>query len=178
MNVKWFLRGLGIGVVVTALLLCITYRNTEKDMSVIHRAKELGMIFPENETGTVETTAEDLVGDKTKEKGVSPAAIEGKEKTVETETKKKAKAKIKASKDNIKNASAYHGKNQTFIVRNGLLSSSVSREMEEAGIIKDADELDNYLQKKGYERMVRSGKYKIPAGADIETIAKIITRQD
>ncbi len=174
MKVKWFLRGLGIGIIVTALLLCITYRDMEKNMSVIQEAKKLGMVFPENETESIEHSAEDLVKKKSDTKEVSPSAVEGEE----TATKKKAKEKIEASKNDIKNASAYHTKDQTFVVRNGLLSSSVSREMEEAGIIEDADKLDKYLQDHGYERMVRSGKYKIPANADIETIAKIITRQD
>ncbi len=178
MNVKWFLRGLGIGIVVTALLLCITYRNTEKNMSVIQKAKELGMVFPEVETEAVEQSVEKRLEKQPDSKEVSPAAVEGTEKVEESEKKKEAKDKLEKSKDDIQNASNYHGKNRTFVVRSGLLSSSVSREMEEAGIIDDADEFDEYLQEKGYERMVRSGKYKIPADADIETIAKIITRQD
>ena len=50
--------------------------------------------------------------------------------------------------------------------------------MEEAGIIDDSKAFDAYLEKKGYGRQVRSGTYKIPEGADYDTIAKIITRRD
>lgn len=175
MKVKWFLRGLGIGIVVTALLLCITYRSAGKNRSVIQEAKKLGMVFPKSETQSVEKTAEDLLKTEDDLAVVSPSAVEGKEKS---EKEKKAEEKLETGKKDIGKVSNYHGKNRTFIVREGLLSSSVSREMEEAGIIEDADELDRYLQKNGYERMVRSGKYKIPADADIEQIAKIITRQD
>nr|MBP3598269.1 hypothetical protein [Eubacterium sp.] len=178
MKQKWFLRGLGVGMILTALVLCITYRNIEENTSVIQKAKELGMVFPKNETSAVEQTAEDVLKKDTIAKEVSEAAVVGKEQVVESEKDKKAKEKVEKSKENIEKASAYHGKNRTFVVRNGLLSSSVSREMEEAGFIEDADELDKYLRDNGYERMVRSGKYKIPADADIETIAKIITRQD
>lgn len=175
MKAKCFLRGFGIGIVMTALLLCITYRSEEKDRSIIREAKELGMVFPERETQSVEETAEHLLKKEEDVSVVSPSAVEVSE---ETEKEKKTKEKLDARKKDIKKASKYHGENRTFIVREGLLSSSVSREMEEAGIIEDGDELDRYLQKNGYEKMVRSGKYKIPADADIAQIAKIITRQD
>lgn len=175
MKVKFFLRGLGTGIVITALLLCITYRSEEKGRSVIQEAKKLGMVFPESETQSLEETADHLQKAEEDLAVVSPSAVEV---TEETKKEKKAKEKLDTGKEDIKKVSKYHGEARTFIVREGLLSSSVSREMEEAGIIEDGDELDRYLQKNGYEKMVRSGKYKIPADADIAQIAKIITRQD
>lgn len=65
-----------------------------------------------------------------------------------------------------------------FTVRGGLLSSSVAREMKEAGIINNADAFDEYLEKSGNAKKVRAGTYKIPKGASYEQIARIITRQD
>lgn len=50
MKIKWFLRGLGVGIVLTALLLCVTYRASQKNNNIIRQAKELGMVFPETET--------------------------------------------------------------------------------------------------------------------------------
>ena len=46
MKSKWFLRGLGVGIIVTALLLCITYRSSSENTNVIKQARELGMVFP------------------------------------------------------------------------------------------------------------------------------------
>lgn len=46
MKLKYFLRGLGVGMVVTALVLCIAYRNSSSGKSVVEQAKELGMVFP------------------------------------------------------------------------------------------------------------------------------------
>ena len=57
-----------------------------------------------------------------------------------------------------------------------MVSSSVARELREAGLIKDADAFDEYLEKSGMGRKIRAGKYKIPEGADFKEIAKIITR--
>lgn len=177
MKIKWFLRGLGVGIVLTALLLCVTYRVSQKNNNIIRQAKELGMVFPETETNETEKTADELANE-VKNDNVSGGAVSGTTVDAKTREEEKAEAKIDDSKDDIQNASRYHKNKKSFVVRSGLLSSSVSREMEEAGIIDDADGFDKYLEEKGYARQVRSGTYKIPVGADFETIAKIITRQD
>lgn len=177
MKTKWFLRGLGVGIVLTALLLCVTYRSTQKNSNVIQQAKELGMVFPETETQSLEQKAEELASQVPADPASGSAVRETSEEEL-SESEKKAKKKLEDSDKDIKNASTYNKGKTTFVVRSGLLSSSVSRELEEAGIIEDSKEFDVYLEKKGYGKMVRSGKYKIPEGADFETIAKIITRQD
>ena len=67
------------------------------------------------------------------------------------------------------------GKTRSFTVRSGLLSSSVSRELKEAGFIKDADKFDHYLEKSGLAKKLIAGDYKIPVGASQEEVARIIT---
>lgn len=177
MKIKWFLRGLGAGIVLTALLLCVTYRSDQQNNNVIKQAKQLGMVFPENETTDVEEIAEELA-QEVKDNKASDDVVSGKSVDVKSEEEKKSQEKLDNSKNDITDASVYHKKTKTFVVRGGLLSSSVAREMEQAGIIESADEFDDYLEKEGYGRLVKSGTYKIPDGADFETIAKIITRQD
>ena len=44
MKSKWFLRGIGVGIIVTALLLCITNPSTSEDNKVFKQARELGML--------------------------------------------------------------------------------------------------------------------------------------
>lgn len=66
-------------------------------------------------------------------------------------------------------------KTRSFTVRSGLLSSSVSRELKEAGFIKDADKFDHYLEKSGLAKKLIAGDYKIPVGASQEEVARIIT---
>ncbi|MDY3774283.1 MAG: hypothetical protein SO023_04100 [Eubacterium sp.] len=173
MKIKWFLRGLGVGILVTAILLCTSYRKEKDSGDLINQAKKIGMVFPKEETSPVDQV---VMQNSTPEPAVSTeSAVTVQEE--ETEQEKQAKQKIENSKDKIESASAYHNKKQSFVVREGLLSSSVAREMEEQGIIKDADEFDDYMEKNGYAKKVRSGKYDIPEDADYKTIAKIITRE-
>lgn len=188
MKARWFLRGLGIGIVITALVLCITYRNDRRGNDIIRQAKELGMVFPRNETADVSHSEDEPEQDEpkdeepedkkpeNKEDAVSGAAVKEKDPS-NSKADEKAKEKLDKSSNDIAGASKYHANAKSFVVRSGLLSSSVAREMEEAGIIDDADSFDEFIEKNGYGKMLRSGKYNIPNGADYETIAKIITRQ-
>ena len=162
MNVKWFLRGLGAGILITALVLCITYRSTQNNSNVIQQAKALGMVFPQNETAKKSYT---------EKPAVSGAAVKA-----ESNEDKKARDKLDKSSKDITKASQYQGGEKTFVViKSGLLSMSVAKEMEKAGIINDAEAFDEYIRENGYEKNLQSGKYKIPEGADFETIAKIIS---
>ena len=57
MNKKYFLRGLGVGIVITALVLCIAYRKYNSEETVVKRATELGMIFPKQTPDTLFTVS-------------------------------------------------------------------------------------------------------------------------
>lgn len=173
MNVKWFLRGLGAGILITALVLCITYRSTQNNSNVIQQAKALGMVFPQNETGDISEAepAKNVKKSYTEKPSVSGAAVKA-----ESNEDKKAKDKLDKSSKDITKASQYQNGEKTFVViKSGLLSMSVAKEMEKAGIIDDAEAFDEYIRENGYEKNLQSGKYKIPEGADFETIAKIIS---
>lgn len=63
----------------------------------------------------------------------------------------------------------------TITIRDGDNSYSVSKSLEEAGLVESADAYDSYLCNNGYSRGIRSGDYEIPTGAGEEEIAKIIT---
>ena len=177
MKLKYFLRGLGIGILFTALVLCISYRSENSDSSVIERARKLGMEFPEK---TPDTLLKPSASPDTAASGQAvktPTATPGKtaSSTAIPTSKATAEPTIKPTEKSTEKPT---GKVHTFTVRSGLLSSSVSREMKEAGIIKDADAFDEYLEKSGMGRKVLAGKYKIPVGASYEEIARIITKTD
>lgn len=206
---KWnyFLRGLGVGIIMSTLILCISYRTSQSGRSVVEQAKELGMVFPEGTqppetvpsvlpssepspevqkpdpvgsgagvTGTV-TNEPDPTRMPEAAKPPEPTKIPQPSKTPQpaktpkptdkpTPTRKPRPTKKPVSAD---------GSIQ-FKVRGGLLSSTVAREMREAGVISNDKKFDEYLEKNGYAKKIREGKYNIPKGASYEQIARIITR--
>lgn len=188
MKLKYFLRGLGIGILVTTLVLCISYRKQNSDSSVMERARELGMEFrqktgepmlsPSPSPGVAASSAaatEEPIQNVATPQPVQTEVLVQTEVPVQTAVATNEPVAASTERPHKKEDA---GKTHTFVVRGGLLSSSVAREMKAAGVIKDDEALDVYLEKNGLARKVRAGKYKIPIGASYGEIAKIITRQD
>lgn len=63
----------------------------------------------------------------------------------------------------------------TLEITKGMSTGEVCNFLEEANIIKDSDELLNYLLNNGLEGLVRMGTYKVDSSMSIETIAAEIT---
>lgn len=60
MKLKYYLRGLAVGILVTTIILAISFSQTEKELSdqeVINRAKQLGMVMADS--GKIEDYRED-----------------------------------------------------------------------------------------------------------------------
>lgn len=176
MKMKYFLRGFGAGIVAAALILCVYYRQkTPEQTNIVQQAKELGMVFPEGTkapepTLAPEPTATPELTKKT-EVSVTPQPTEKPKQTTAPDAADGTK-KPESSAD-----AGSQKKGTRFTVRDGLLSSSVAREMKDAGIIKSDKALDDYMEKNGYASSIREGTYWIPEGASYEEIAKIITRK-
>ena len=60
MKLKYYLRGLAVGILVTTIILAISFSQTKKELSdqeVINRAKQLGMVMADS--GKIEDYRED-----------------------------------------------------------------------------------------------------------------------
>lgn len=62
----------------------------------------------------------------------------------------------------------------TIVVNRGNGSDTVSKRLQEAGLVADAYEYDKYLMANGYDKRIGAGEHTIPAGATWEEIAKIL----
>ena len=189
MKIRFFLRGLGAGIILTALILCVGYRVNAPEQNIVEEAKKLGMVFPEGTPvpATVSQQPGDIAPESTGAVPVNSAASAGNSAANVTGGQQQAQGKVPtstagtANSDGVANSAGTKKGQSTktqgtrFTVRGGLLSSSVAREMMEAGIIKSDKVLDDLLEKSGYAREIQAGTYFIPAGSSYEDIAKIIT---
>lgn len=178
MKLKYFLRGLGVGMVVTALVLCIAYRNSSSGKSVVEQAKELGMVFPQG-TSEPDVTATPESENTKKPKSTKKAATKEPAKKV-SETKKPAAASGAGVSAAVEKATKKPKTTAASVVTVNLegnwISSTVARELEKRGVVKSAAQLNHYLEKSGAAKRIRSGIYKIAKGASYEEIARIITK--
>ena len=219
MSFKDFLRGLGFGVIITAIIMSITYRiNMPKEVNIVEEAKKIGMVFPKeinNKNDSEKNASQVAIDEKdskknkeankkknkkasqkvTKSPSPSPTAsfipqtaspkpsniplstpVPEVTKVPEA-TKKPSKIRmsLKSSKKNSKLKRTINKKLQKFKVREGLLSSSVAREMREQGLIENEDNFDHYIENHGLGRKIKSGNYKIKPKTSFERLAQIIT---
>ena len=203
MNLKYYLRGLGLGIVITAVLLGITSggRKAEPtEAEIITKAKELGMIEASELAQYVEDakldTEKKLRADIEEE---TFARIEEEFRAeLEKEDEKQdgngtasvppeglgespADGSAEGMPDGPGSGTPADGDTETvpepmeFTVHEGELPKDVCIRLEQAGLVESASEFERFLQENGYDRSIVARNYKIPAGADAEKIARIIT---
>ena len=174
-KLKYYLRGLGIGIFVTALFFGITGNNGEAltDAQIKERALSLGMVdgnsvvLSELKNDISETEEESSVEEQpTEEQPTEEVTSEEQQPTEEQQPSEEMPSEAAVSEEEQK---------VTFEIRKGAGSDTVSKNLEAAGLIEDAAAFDKYLCDNGYSRRLRIGTYELLMGMKEEEIAKIIT---
>ena len=189
MKLKYYLRGLGIGMAVTALILGISFSGrqgqeaqTLTDEQIRERASELGMVDSSELTlAALQNSAQPQITMEPEVTEESETMTEP-EATAEPETATEPKAtaepemttKPEATKE-PELITAPEQSQTTITIKKGSDSGSVSRVLYEADLVENAKAFDNYLCNNGYSRSINPGIYEIAPGTSEEEIAKIIT---
>lgn len=172
MKLKYYLRGLGIGMIVTALILGISFSNRQDQTSQImtddqirERAAELGMVDSSELTLAALQNSEKQPTEGTPEETTQTQEQNNIE--TEPETTVPAEPEVTEAPQRTQTAS--------ITIQRGDDSGSASRRLYEAGLVENAKAFDNYLCNNGYSRSINPGTYEIAPGTSEEEIAKIIT---
>ena len=161
MKLKYYLRGLGIGIMVTAVILSVAFgsrKETLSDREIMERASELGMV---SENGS-------LAEMEKKENAETPEELQA---TPEATPKATPEA-TPAAPDVTEPVQA--AKTVVIEVKSGEGSYTVCQKLEKEGLISSASDFDTYLCSNGYDRKLRVGSHEIPADAEPERIARIM----
>ncbi|WP_418631979.1 hypothetical protein [Waltera sp.] len=204
MKLKYYLRGLGIGMIVTALILGISFSNRQDQTSQImtddqirERAAELGMVDSSELTlaalqnsakqpteGTPEETTQTQEQNNIEAEPETTVPAET-QATAEPETTQEPEATAEPEPEKTaapettaeQEVTEAPQRTQTasITIQRGDDSGSASRRLYEAGLVENAKAFDNYLCNNGYSRSINPGTYEIAPGTSEEEIAKIIT---
>ena len=197
MKLKYYLRGLGIGIAVTAAVLMLAGGGKESltDEEIIARAKELGMVESVtlsqlssekvSETDS-EEVYEDLSEDAVEDSSESLSEVPGEEDISES-TSEAINEEMNSEEDvsEVVSETSSEETSQTasgevideFViieVGSGDGSDSVSVKLEAAGLVEDAGMYDDFLCANGYDKILQTGVHEIPRTADWDTIAEIL----
>lgn len=199
MKLKYYLRGLGIGIAVTAAVLMLTGGGQESltDEEIIARAKELGMVesvtlsqLPsENVSEDIsEEVSEEISEDISDENAQDGNSEDGEtSENVSETTSEDASHEPSSEAENSETASEETSEassetqsseaiDEYVIIEVGAGdgSDTVSVKLEAAGMVEDAQMYDDFLCANGYDKILQTGVHEIPRTADWDMIAEIL----
>ena len=201
MKLKYYLRGLAVGILVTTIILAISFSQTKKELSdqeVINRAKQLGMVMADSgkiedyredtqtETGQSEQgeTEENVTGDTQNgaedNEGVTGdnGTVTGDNGTVTGDNEGGIGDNEGGTADNGTGTedagSDTEGKMVTFVISKGQFGRQISESLKKEGLVDDAEAFMKYLGETGKSEEILPGTYEIPMGSTYEEIVKIL----
>lgn len=193
MKLKYYLRGLGIGVLVTTIILAIALNRKPMELTdaqIKERAAQLGMVEKGNQedkktneksekttekipaSSTVATTAVPETTQKTTE------AVTTQGTTVPPATTQKTIVPVETQEQHPA-AKPQDGTMITIEIGTYDWSNHVAEKLAAAGLVESAAEFDQYLIDHGYETKIRSGNHTFRMGASHEELAQeLVSRPD
>lgn len=202
MKRKYFLRGLGAGIILSAAVMGVTSSKADlTDAEIRKRALELGMVEKPDTLDSVlkatTTTGAVVEADKhleTTEPTDFPTVIP--EITQKPDTISQQVTTQKPTITSVPNptqkpivtitpkvtqkpASKTATPQRQIIsvtITAGMWSEQIAEKFKELGLVDDAKAFNKFLCDNNYASSINIGNYKIPKGSSYEQIAKIITK--
>ena len=169
MKLKFYLRGLGVGILVTTLILTVAFAVRNSQPTLGENPSTVASILNPSQS---ETKAADTQTQQTTQQQKETAAVTKAEVVtqaqVQTVAEKVTEATI-AQKDEVTN--------QPIIVVFSDISNSerAAQAVANAGVIESWSDFNKYLESSGYAVKIHNGTYTLYKGQDYESIAKTIT---
>ena len=184
MKLKYYLRGLGIGIIVTTIILvsCFSMQKPKMtDAQIIEKASQLGMIRPEQDS-VVAAETETTEPEETQQKNEQQVAAEEAQQETEQQTevpKEQATEETQqdAPSEDTENAESEEPAQQepfTLVVNRGDVCRTMCENLAANGVIDDSEGLRKYLSEVGYASFISAGTYQIPYHASYEEITNIL----
>lgn len=204
MDRRSFLRGFGVGVLFTSIILGISFTVRTSDSFTKKRALELGMTYQEQDSKTVlssENQTKEAADDGTSKEdkaSASPEAEKSKsskkesssekedneektsvvpkeETTTDTNKKTSNSNDTDMKKEKEKLEKSIREEEKKLTINAGEWSDVVSQKLQKMGIVDDAKAFDKYLDKNGYSSYISAGTYRVSTKDTYSDLAKKIT---
>ena len=186
MKVKYYLRGIGIGILLGVLIMfaamktlgyeksdgsvrtAVADENAKKEKPTPPKDKKTEASTDKKTEVTTEVlTTEKVTTEKQTTEATTKATTEAttEKKTEEVTTEKATEEPAKTSDETV-----------TIVVESGMYSEEVAERLMEAGIIDDAYDFNIWLESTGYATALEVGEFQVKKGMSYEEIAQVLTR--
>lgn len=201
MRLKYYLRGLGLGIIFAVFIMMVGYRNHGSSMSdseIIEKAKALEMVETEDSSGMKsdkktdnktdeksdkkidtsepDTTIADTSAAEDTQTGTDNTDADNIAGTADVDTTAPSDV---AATDSAASDAAQPQQNTTFTVTvgSGDTCRMIAERLQAAGIIDDAEKFRAYMGQKGVDQFIADGNHEIPYGASYDDIINILTQK-
>ena len=166
MKLKYYLRGLGIGIIITVIIMTVSFSGRKETLTneqIIEEAKKLGMVMQEEEkTDSLKEEEEGSKNEETDSEDQEQDVKNEEEPDVPDDTPEQNEEDQQPEEETI----------HTIEIVQGEVSADLCRKLLEAGLISDIDSFNQYLIDFDLDHELHVGSYQIPEGAtELEIIA-------
>lgn len=203
MKLKYYLRGLGVGILFAAIVMTVSsniHKNNLSDEEIIKAAKELGMIMPEDtekknglfeKKEDTEASTDSQIPENTQtmpdiplseEVQVSPDSQipEDTQVAVDIPFPEVSQTPIEPQ-DPVDVLPATESEDLVYVkitINAQDTATKVGKTLYKNGLIDSAEDFCAYLKEHRYTTVIRAGVFEIPMGATYEEICAIIINLD
>lgn len=199
MKFKYYLRGCGLGILVASIVLMVSFHSQNKtmdDTAVMERASELGMIMPETEIVSTEadsqlpesgtqSTDTDFSSNKNQKQNTKDSQnnTDGSSQKEEKDTQmasddKTGSGNNKDTESKKKEDKKEESEEITVEIKKGEVCRQLAEELEQIGLVEDAETFRKYMQQLGYDDRIKVGTYNLKRGMTEKEIADTFVEEN
>lgn len=199
MKFKYYLRGCGLGILVASIVLMVSFHSQNKtmdDTAVMERASELGMIMPETEIVSTEadsqlpesgtqSTDTDFSSNKNQKQNTkdSQNKTDGSSQKDEKDTQmasddKTGSGNNKDTESKKKEDKKEESEEITVEIKKGEVCRQLAEDLEQIGLVEDAETFRKYMQQLGYDDRIKVGTYTLKRGMTEKEIADTFVEEN
>lgn len=199
MKFKYYLRGCGLGILVASIVLMVSFHSQNKtmdDTAVVERASELGMIMPETEIVSTEadsqlpesgtqSTDTDFSSNKNQKQNTKDSQnnTDGSSQKEEKDTQmasddKTGSGNNKDTESKKKEDKKEESEEITVEIKKGEVCRQLAEDLEQIGLVEDAETFRKYMQQLGYDDRIKVGTYTLKRGMTEKEIADTFVEEN
>ena len=182
MRLKYYIRGLGAGILLATILLSVSfffgggYKNKElSDEEIIARAEKLGMVMEEKDSkeDTEKTDSETSVEDADTVDESSATEEKPEEEMTIDEFVEEAE-ETNAAEQNEDATVSY----QAFTVKSGESSETIANNLYKQGLVDSSASFNKYLGELGVDNRIQSGTFYVQVGSSYDDIVALLVNKE
>lgn len=193
MRLKYYLRGLGLGIIFAVIIMTIGFHGNKQSMSdteIIEKAKTLGMVEAKKPSGTVadeynsektDSSAANSDDSSKKSEAEQDSQMQDSQmqdsQTPQEDTQQEAVVPAADVQPETVAPQDTAATTYTITVTRQDTCRTIAEKLKALGLVDDAEQFRIYMGQKGADHFIADGDHSIPQGASYDDIITILTQK-